>query len=107
LGLVFRGVSALATAIADKQFPGRGWTIFFGTISVIAGVVVLAFPFDSTPALALVVGIWLIVLSVTGSRFWLRHAQRCEKDRELQDRRRPVARRCALSRPPPWCATGS
>jgi uncharacterized membrane protein HdeD (DUF308 family) len=64
VGFVFRGVSALATAITDKQFPGRGWTIFFGIVSVIAGVVVVAFPFDSIVTLALVAGIWLVVLGL-------------------------------------------
>jgi len=64
VGFIFRGVSALATAITDKQFPGRGWTIFFGIVSTLAGVVVLVFPFDSIVTLALVAGIWLIVLGV-------------------------------------------
>ena len=64
VGFIFRGVSVMASAISDKQFPGRGWAIFFGVISIIAGVVVLAYPFDSIVTLALVVGIWLIVLGV-------------------------------------------
>jgi len=64
VGFIFRGVSALAMAITDKQFPGRGWTIFFGIVSTLAGVVVLVFPFDSIVTLALVAGIWLIVLGV-------------------------------------------
>jgi uncharacterized membrane protein HdeD (DUF308 family) len=64
VGFIFRGVSAVAAAVSDKQFPGRGWTIFFGVISIIAGVVVLAYPFDSIVTLALVVGIWLIILGV-------------------------------------------
>ncbi|MBV9514153.1 MAG: DUF308 domain-containing protein, partial [Mycobacteriaceae bacterium] len=64
VGFVFRGVSALATAITDQQLPGRGWAIFFGTVSVIAGVVLVAFPFDSIVTLALVAGIWLVVLGV-------------------------------------------
>jgi uncharacterized membrane protein HdeD (DUF308 family) len=54
----------MASAISDKQLPGRGWAIFFGVVSTIAGVVVLAYPFDSIVTLALVVGIWLIVLGV-------------------------------------------
>ena len=49
---------------AIRGFPGRGWSIFFGVISVLAGVVVLAYPFDSIVTLALVVGIWLIILGV-------------------------------------------
>jgi uncharacterized membrane protein HdeD (DUF308 family) len=52
------------SAISDPGMPGRGWEIFFGIISVIAGVVVLAYPFDSIVTLAWVVGIWLIVLGV-------------------------------------------
>ena len=44
--------------------PGRGWEIFFGVIAMIAGVVVMARPFDSIAALTLVVGIWLIVIGV-------------------------------------------
>jgi uncharacterized membrane protein HdeD (DUF308 family) len=64
VGFIVRGVTALATAIADKQFPGRGWAIFFGIVSVLAGFVVLAYPFDSIVTLALVVGIWLVVLGV-------------------------------------------
>jgi Short repeat of unknown function (DUF308) len=40
------------------------WSIFFGIISTLAGVVVLAYPFDSIVTLALVVGIWLIILGV-------------------------------------------
>jgi uncharacterized membrane protein HdeD (DUF308 family) len=64
IGFILRGVSATAVAISDRQFPGRGWTIFFGVISMIAGIVVLAYPFDSIVTLALVVGIWLIILGV-------------------------------------------
>jgi uncharacterized membrane protein HdeD (DUF308 family) len=64
VGFVFRGVSVMVSAIGDKQFPGRGWAIFFGAISIIAGVVVLAYPFPSIVTLALVVGMWLIVLGV-------------------------------------------
>jgi uncharacterized membrane protein HdeD (DUF308 family) len=38
--------------------------IFAGVISLIAGMVVLAWPFDSIVILALVVGIWLVVIGV-------------------------------------------
>ena len=65
VGFIFRGVSVTASAIAVPQFPGRGWAIFFGFIGIIAGFVVLAYPFDSIVTLALVVGIWLIILGIT------------------------------------------
>jgi uncharacterized membrane protein HdeD (DUF308 family) len=64
VGFIFRGVSAAAAAVSDPLLPGRGWATFFGIISIIAGIVVLAYPFDSVVTLALVVGIWLIVLGV-------------------------------------------
>jgi uncharacterized membrane protein HdeD (DUF308 family) len=64
-GFIFRGVSVTASAIGDRRFPGRGWAIFFGLMSMIAGFVVLAYPFDSIVTLALVVGIWLIILGIT------------------------------------------
>ena len=64
IGFIFRGITALAFAAGGKGVPGRGWTIFFGIISLLAGLVVLAYPFDWIVTLALVVGIWLVVLGV-------------------------------------------
>jgi uncharacterized membrane protein HdeD (DUF308 family) len=64
VGFIIRGVTVLANAITYKQFPGRGWTIFFGIVSLLAGFVVLAYPFDSIVTLALVAGVWLVVLGV-------------------------------------------
>ena len=64
IGFVFRGVATTVSAISDPTLPGRSWNIFVGIISLIAGVVVLASPFTSLATLALVVGIWLIVIGV-------------------------------------------
>ena len=64
VGFIFRGVATTATAISEPGLPGRGWAIFAGVVTIIAGVVVLAWPFDSIVILALVVGIWLIVIGV-------------------------------------------
>jgi uncharacterized membrane protein HdeD (DUF308 family) len=64
VGFIFRGVATTVTAISDPGVPGRGWAIFFGVISLIAGIVVLASPLDSLAILTLVVGIWLIVIGV-------------------------------------------
>jgi uncharacterized membrane protein HdeD (DUF308 family) len=63
-GFLIRGVFVTASAISVSQFPGRGWAIVFGLISIIAGFVVLAYPFDSIETLALVVGAWLTILGV-------------------------------------------
>ena len=64
VGFVFRGVATAVSAISDPTLPGRGWEIFFGVISLLAGVVMLAAPFESLATLAIVVGAWLIVLGV-------------------------------------------
>jgi uncharacterized membrane protein HdeD (DUF308 family) len=64
IGFIFRGVATTVSAISDPRLPGRGWNIFVGVISLVAGVVVLASPFDSIGTLAFVVGIWLIVIGV-------------------------------------------
>jgi uncharacterized membrane protein HdeD (DUF308 family) len=64
VGFIFRGVATTVSAISDPGVPGRGWAIFFGVISLIAGIVVLASPLESLFTLTLVVGIWLIVIGV-------------------------------------------
>ncbi|MGV0792212.1 HdeD family acid-resistance protein [Mycolicibacterium sp. XJ1819] len=64
VGFIFRGVATAVSAISDTTLPGRAWEIFIGVISLIAGVVILASPFESLAVLTLVVGIWLIVLGV-------------------------------------------
>jgi uncharacterized membrane protein HdeD (DUF308 family) len=62
VGFIFRGVATTASAISEPDLPGRGWHIFVGVISLVAGVVVIASPFESIGILTLVVGIWLIVI---------------------------------------------
>ncbi|CAN3128937.1 HdeD family acid-resistance protein [Mycobacterium sp. smrl_JER01] len=64
IGFIFRGVATAVSAISDPALPGRGWEIFIGVISLIAGVIMLAAPFESIATLTMVVGIWLIVLGV-------------------------------------------
>lgn len=64
IGFIFRGVATTVTGIGDAGLPGRGWEIFIGVITLLAGFVVLGSPFTSMWALALVVGIWLIIIGV-------------------------------------------
>jgi len=64
VGFIFRGVATAVSAISDPTLPGRGWEIFIGVISLIAGVVLLAQPFESIAMLTVVVGICLIVIGV-------------------------------------------
>ena len=65
VGFIFRGVATVAMALSELSgTPGRGWSIFFGLVTVLAGIVTLAYPFDSLVTLTLVVGVWLIVIGV-------------------------------------------
>jgi uncharacterized membrane protein HdeD (DUF308 family) len=64
VGFLFQGVAITATAISYRDLPGRGWGIFFGVVSTLAGLVVLAWPFDSIEILAYVTGAWLVVIGV-------------------------------------------
>lgn len=89
VGFVFRGVATTVSAINDPHLPGRGWNIFIGAISVLAGVVVLASPINSLITLALVIGIWLVVIGVFEmvSAFGIRKAS---QELPFQQRRTPI-----------------
>jgi uncharacterized membrane protein HdeD (DUF308 family) len=64
VGFIFRGVATTVSAISDPTLPGRGWSIFVGVISLLAGIVVMASPFASIVTLAIVVGVWFVVIGV-------------------------------------------
>lgn len=64
IGFIFRGMALTVGAISDTALPGRGWQIFVGVMSLLAGVVMLAAPFDSIAILTLVAGSWLVVIGV-------------------------------------------
>src|SRR6202041_149884 len=64
VSFIFRGVATSISAISDPHLPGRGWQIFLGLISLLAGIVMLGAPFESLAILTLIVGIWLIVIGV-------------------------------------------
>jgi uncharacterized membrane protein HdeD (DUF308 family) len=64
VGFIFRGVATTVSAISDPALPGRGWQIFVGLISLLAGIVMIGSPFESLAILTLIVGIWLVVIGV-------------------------------------------
>jgi uncharacterized membrane protein HdeD (DUF308 family) len=64
VGFIFRGVATAVSAISDPTLPGRGWEIFIGVISLVAGIMMLGWPFESLATLTIVVAISLIVLGV-------------------------------------------
>ena len=65
IGFIYLGATDIAIAFSYPLLPGRGSYVFVGILSVIAGVVVLLWPFDSISMLALVVGIWLVLLGLS------------------------------------------
>lgn len=68
LGLywIIHGIIQFVMSVGDKTYPARGWTIFISIVSVIAGIVVVAWPLSSLTALAWLLGIWFVVLGILG-----------------------------------------
>ncbi|GAA3370606.1 HdeD family acid-resistance protein [Streptomyces sannanensis] len=64
IGWLIRGILHLVAAVSDRAMPARGWQIFFGVVSVLGGVVLIAAPLTSISLLTIVGGIWLIALGV-------------------------------------------
>src|SRR5271165_5608753 len=83
VGFIFQGVAEAVLAISYPELPERGWHIFLGVITWIAGLVVLAWPFDSIVVLALVTGIMLVLIGITQvlSSFGTRHDLRTAEKR--------------------------
>jgi uncharacterized membrane protein HdeD (DUF308 family) len=81
---VIQGVLMLMESFSSARKHARGggwasgWTMFFGVISLIAGIVVIASPIASVAVLTIFLGIWLIILGAIeiGGSFVLRHAAR-------------------------------
>jgi uncharacterized membrane protein HdeD (DUF308 family) len=62
IGFIFRGVATTVAAISHPDLPARGWQVFFGILSLLAGIIVLAAPFPSIVTLAFAVGVCLVVI---------------------------------------------
>jgi uncharacterized membrane protein HdeD (DUF308 family) len=58
---IISGAVEVFMALSHREMQHRGWNVVMGIISVLAGIVVLAYPGISLLVLAIVVGIWLIV----------------------------------------------
>jgi uncharacterized membrane protein HdeD (DUF308 family) len=65
-GWLLQGVMLTAVALSTEGLPARGWQLFLGVITAIAGIVLIVSPFHSLTVLTVVSGIWLLVLGVTG-----------------------------------------
>ena len=78
VGLLFQGCTETVLAASHPWLPGRGWHIFLGVVTAIAGVVVVVWPFRSITVLAVVAGIWLVIIGVSQIiwSLWARKAMR-------------------------------
>ncbi|WPB88966.1 HdeD family acid-resistance protein [Streptomyces malaysiensis] len=61
---LIRGVMQTATAISGEGIPARGWQVFLGLLTIVAGIILIVAPFGSITALTVVAGIWLIALGI-------------------------------------------
>jgi uncharacterized membrane protein HdeD (DUF308 family) len=75
---VVNGAIEIFTALSHRAMPERGWTVFMGILSVIAGIIVLAYPGLSLLTLGVILGIWLLVFGAMeiGVAFRIRRAGR-------------------------------
>jgi uncharacterized membrane protein HdeD (DUF308 family) len=65
VGFIFQGVTATVLAIDVPELPARGWYIFVGILTVIAGAVTIVWPISSIVVLAIFAGSWLGVVGIT------------------------------------------
>jgi len=77
LSWIVEGVATLIAAFGGGSREGRGWWIFFGIVTLIGGIVITAWPVESVTAIAVLIGIWFIILGLIeiAGGFMLRSAE--------------------------------
>ena len=63
LSWIVQGIAGLMSAFCGPR-EGAVWWAVFGSVSLIAGIVVTATPLSSVTVLAVLVGIWLLVIGL-------------------------------------------
>jgi uncharacterized membrane protein HdeD (DUF308 family) len=61
---IVQGLTALIGGMAGDVREGRVWWILFGVVSVIAGLVVISAPASSLNVLAVLLGIWFVIMGI-------------------------------------------
>ena len=61
---IVQGLGAVIGGVAGGTREGRGWWIVFGAVSVVAGIVVVATHASSLNVLAVLLGIWFIIMGL-------------------------------------------
>jgi uncharacterized membrane protein HdeD (DUF308 family) len=78
---IVQGITALIGGIAGGVREGRAWWIIFGLVSLVAGIVVAATPASSLNVLAVLLGIWFVIMGIFEiiGGLLLRHALRARE----------------------------
>jgi uncharacterized membrane protein HdeD (DUF308 family) len=58
---VVNGAVELFAALSHREMPHRAWTGVLGAVSVLAGIILLAYPGLSLTVLAVIVSVWLLL----------------------------------------------
>lgn len=61
---IINGTVEVFTALSHREMHGRGWSAFMGALSIVAGIILLAYPGISLVALAVILSIWLLVFGI-------------------------------------------
>lgn len=61
---IVQGLTSLLAGLTGAVREGRGWWIAFGLVSLVAGIVVASAPAASLSALAVLLGIWFIIMGI-------------------------------------------
>ena len=82
---IVQGLIALIGGISGGVREGRAWWIIFGVVSLIAGIVVVSAPASSLDTLAVLLGIWFVIMGIFEiiGGFLIRHALHKANDREM------------------------
>ena len=59
---IIQGLVWLLSGLSARSVRGHGWWIFFGAVSLVAGIVVAASPVSSVTVLASLVGVWFAIM---------------------------------------------
>jgi uncharacterized membrane protein HdeD (DUF308 family) len=73
---IVQGLVSLIAGLSGGSREGRGWWVFFGGVSMIAGIVVVSAPVSSLTVLAVLIGMWFVIMGLfeIAAAFLLRRA---------------------------------
>lgn len=82
---VIQGIAMLVESFSrrGRDRAENGWSVLFGAISLIAGIVVISSPIASVAALTLFMGVWLIIMGLmemTGALLGRRAVRKLERE---------------------------